>query len=277
MNLLVSRIVKTPDFPGYTVIRELKGGGMTDLFVAHNSDQERVVIRRPNEKYIRDKKILKSFYNSVDILRRVSHPNIVRLIEAGYVDNLPFMVLHYVECETLRNLLVQRSSFISENALSFIRQIAAALFTIHHEGFLHLDLKPENLLVQDNGHIVLIDLDLAIPKSARPTKLKQVPGTPSYMAPETLTKRLVEERTDIYSFGVTCYEIVTFRKPYEGDTADAILKAQLDPKVEPTPMSQYNPDVPAKLEAVILKCLAKAPDNRYPSMSLIVKDLEAIV
>ena len=270
-------IINSRDFAGYSIIRNLAGGGMTRLYVALDPAQNRVVIRHLTGDATRHRRIRKNFFKSAEIMARLNHPNIIKFIKTGYRDKIPFMVLEYVVSRSLRELLLNRDVFLTNNVLSLMRQIATGLFYIHSAGYLHLDIKPENILIRDDGHVVIIDFDLAI-KSKRWTKrIRQIPGTPSYIAPETLTRHTVDERSDIYSFGVTCYEMLTFHKPFEGDKIDEVRAAQIDPATPPTRLKQYNPSVPTALESLVLKCIAKKPEDRYPSMSLVIRDLEALL
>jgi serine/threonine-protein kinase len=155
--------------------------------------------------------------------------------------------------------------------------MAMTLYYIHSRGFLHLDFKPENLLVRDSGQVVLIDFDLAIERKSRPVKIKNPPGTPAYLAPEVQKQHLVDERADIYAFGVTAYEMLCYHKPFEGLTLEEARAAQVNPRIPPRPIHKYKADVPPRLESIVLKCLAKPVEARYPSMSLVMKDLEALI
>ena len=138
---------------------------------------------------------------------------------------------------------------------------------------MHLDFKPENVLVTRNSNVRLIDFDLAQPIPEKPKKMSKNPGTPSYMAPEQLQRKPIDSRVDIYAYGVAAYELVTNHKPFPGETPADILGAQLEP-ASPIPPREHNADIPAALEKVILKCLAIDPDRRYPFMSVLVRDLQ---
>ncbi len=273
----MSGVMTTREFAEYSIVRNLAGGGMTRLFVALAGPRNRVVIRLLTEEFARSHRARRSFFHSAEVMSKLNHPNIARLIKTGYEGHTPFMVLEYIESRTLRDLILYRDALLTQNVLSLMRQIAAALFYIHNSGFLHLDIKPENILVQNDGHVVLIDFDLAIPTKRWFKRIRALPGTPSYIAPEALTRRVVDEKSDIYSFGVTCYEMLTFHKPFEGDKIEAVRSMQIDPAIPPTRLRQHNPAVPAALESMVLKCLAKQPSDRYPSMSLVIRDLEAII
>ena len=269
--------MSTQEFAGYSIVRSIAGGGMTRLYVALDAQRNRVVIRHLTDESSRHRKLRKRFFQSAEILAKFRHPNIVRIIKTGYEGKLPYMVLEFIDSRTLRDLILYRDPLMTDNVVSLLRQMAAGLFHIHNTGFLHLDFKPENLLVQADGHVVIIDFDLAIKTKRWFKKIRQMPGTPSYIAPETLTQRMVDERSDIYSFGVTCYEMLSFHKPFEGDKLEQVRAMQVDPNIPPTRLKQYNPKVPVALEAMVMKCLAKKPEDRYPSMSLVIRDLEALI
>ena len=265
------------DFAGYSVVRRLAEGGMTHLFVALDPSHNRVVIRQLGEVWARQWRHRRGFFHCGEVLAKMNHPNVVRLIKMGRDDQLPYMVLEYIESHTLRDLILHRDPFLTVNVMPLMRQIAAAINYIHASGYLHLDIKPENILVTAEGRVVVIDFDLAVRRKHRPIRIRMLPGTPSYIAPEVILKHTVDERADIYSFGMTCYEMCVFHKPFEGDKIEQVRAAQVDPRVQPTPLRQHNPDIPPARESLILKCLAKQHDDRYPSMRLVSRDLEAIL
>ncbi|MBU0678044.1 MAG: serine/threonine protein kinase [Verrucomicrobia bacterium] len=256
----------TGEFEGYSIVRNIFKGGMTDVYVALDPGRRRVILRILKDEYVRDRRICRAFNESGEILQNLDHPRIVRLLDRGKHDRSPYMILEYHESQTLRDLITQRVSWVKEHALDLIRQLADALYYVHSSGFLHLDVKPENILIREDRNLVLIDFDLATPKRTGPFKVKRLSGTPAYLSPETLALHVVDDRSDIFSFGVTCYETVTCEKPYP-PTLQGI-----DYSGNPAPLQT----VPAGLSSVILKCLAKKPEYRYPSMSLIVKDLVSL-
>lgn len=260
----------------YEVIRPIFLGGMTDLHVAKAPDGQRVVVRRLKATYARDRIARKRFLHAADILKRMHHPNIVRLVESGKDGSIPFMVLEYVESRTLRELLVARDARVRSEILPLLRQMASALYFIHRVGFLYLDFKPENILIRPNGEVVLVDFDLTVKKRRTPVRLPDTPGTPAYVSPEVMTSLRADERADIFSFGVVAYEMATWRKPFERDTLEASLAAQTNLAIAPIPIERHAPDIPRTLREMILKCLAKDTSKRYPAMSLIMKTLESM-
>lgn len=265
------------EFAGYTLTRRLTNGGMTHLYVGVDREQHRVVLRRLKPDYIRDRRIRASFMKGAEILAKLHHPNIVRLHKAGFFHDEPFMAVEYVESKNMRDLIQNKSPLLYENILTMLRQMAAALNHVHLMGFWHLDFKPENLIVRDDGLVVLVDFDLAIERSAKPVKLSPLPGTFPYLPPETLIKSTVDDQTDIFSFGVACYEILSGRKPFEGVTPEDARRNQLDPNTRPMRLGLHNVKVPPAIENLVFKCLAKRPEDRYPSISLVARDLETMV
>lgn len=265
------------EFAGYTLTRRLAHGGMTQLYVAVDRQQHRVVLRRLKPDFIKDRRIRNHFLRGAEILAKLHHPNLVRLHKAGLFNDEPFMALEYVESRNMKDLIQAKSPLLYQNVLTMFRQMAAAIHHVHVMGFWHLDFKPENLIVRDDGLVVLVDFDLAIERSAKPLKLSPLPGTFAYLPPETLTKSIVTDQTDIFSFGVSCYEILRGRKPFEGITPDDARHNQIDPATLPLRLSAQSVRVLPALETLILKCLAKRPEDRYPSISLVVRDLETMI
>ena len=123
---------------------------------------------------------------------------------------------------------------------------------------------------------MLIDFDLAIPRKRFFKKLANVSGTTAYVPPETLVNHTADDRADIYAFGICCYEMLTFHKPYEGEKIEQVRAAQIDPRTPPTPLRQYNANVPVALANLVMKCVAKNPEDRYPDMVLVLRDLNKL-
>jgi len=162
-----------------------------------------------------------------------------------------------------------------ENVAQILIDMAVALEHMHENGFMHLDFKPENVLVTPNGKVRLVDFDLAQPIPARPKKMsRKNPGTPAYMAPEQLLGQPLSNRVDIFSYGASAYELLTNHKPFPGESPAEILKLQLDRSDFVSPRA-LNPDLPANLEKVLLRCLETDPERRYPVMGVMVRELQA--
>ena len=267
----------TRTFAGYSIMRMLGDGGMTRLLLALDEQGQRVVLRYLQEEYARRWRYRRHFMQGAKVLTQLHHPNIVQLIKTGQEGHIPYMVLEYVEACSLRELLLNRDPLLVRQALPMIRQLAAVLAYVHGAGYMHLDLKPENILVQKDGSVYIIDFDLAQKRRWHPFRLWELPGTPAYIAPETLLRHEVDERSDIYGLGVVFYEMLTFHKPYEGTHIDQVRADHVNPAVPPTRPRQHDAHIPVDLETIILKCIAKQPEDRYPSISLVIRDLEALI
>jgi len=153
--------------------------------------------------------------------------------------------------------------------------MGVALEHMHENGFMHLDFKPENVLITRNGKVRLIDFDLAQPIPEQPTKMsKKNPGTPAYMAPEQLLGQPISHRVDIFSYGAAAYELLTNQKPFPGDSPGEILSKQINRSEFINPR-QLNPDMPLPLEKILLRCLETEPERRYPFIGVMVRELQA--
>ena len=182
--------------------------------------------------------------------------------------------MNYVEAENLKILQTRQDPLLAEHLAQILIDAATGLSHVHESGYMHLDFKPENILITRNGAVRLIDFDMAQPIPEKPVKFSKNPGTPGYMAPEQLKREPMDARADIYAFGVAAYELLTNRKPFPGDTPAEILAAQMQPE-GPIAPTEHNPSVPSALETVILKCLERDPDRRYPGGGILVRDLQS--
>jgi serine/threonine-protein kinase len=207
-------------------------------------------------------------------MQQLDHPNIVHYYENGCFHGLWYAVIESVDGPNLKEAILRNDANLRTNQLKMLTSMAAGLAHVHERGFLHLDFKPENILVPKTYDAKLVDFDLAIPRPSKPRKASILSGTPLYLAPEQLARQPVDERADIFSFGVTAYEMLTGKKPIAGNTRDEILKKYVDFNAHLRPPRTLVPDIPHAIERVILKCLEKEPDRRYPAMSLVVRDLQ---
>jgi eukaryotic-like serine/threonine-protein kinase len=179
-----------------------------------------------------------------------------------------------VEGSNLKQLFARSDPILHEHVGNILIDMAVALEHVHDSGFMHLDFKPENVLITRNANVRLVDFDLARPKPDKPVKRSKNPGTPAYMAPEQLLRQPFDHRVDIFAYGVTAYELLTGKKPFAGETPDEILRKQLNRTLEFVTPKGLNPEIPHTLEKAILKCLEQDADKRYPIASVLVLDLQ---
>jgi serine/threonine protein kinase len=253
----------------------INSGGMADIWLVTDSKNKPYALRRMHERYRFNFFAKRRFLRGCDILSSIpDHQNIVSYVEHGKIKGQPYLLMDYLEASNLKQLYATQDPLLVQNVAQILIDMATGLEHMHENGFMHLDFKPENVLVTRNAGVKLVDFDLAQPISDRPLKISKNPGTPSYMAPEQLLGEPITHRVDIFSFGVAAYELLTNQKPFPGDTPAEILSNQLDRAAFSMPR-ELNGDLPASLEKVIVKCLEREPEKRHPFMSVMARELRA--
>lgn len=263
--------------PGFTLQKNITKGGMTDVAVALDEQGHRVVVRTIKPVHAANRQVRRQFEHGASVLNRLDHPNVVRLLEFGEYDKHPYIVVEHHEGANLRERLARKWPGLHEHQLELLLQLASALHHVHTRGFLHMDLKPENLLIRSDARAVLLDFDLALEHHGKEQKIRDLQGTPGYFAPETLNRHVADECAEVYVYGVCMYELLTGHKPFDSNTQEEYARAVADPRRAALPLREYRATIPARLESIILKCLAKEAVNRYPSMALVLRDLQALV
>jgi eukaryotic-like serine/threonine-protein kinase len=247
---------------------------MSDIWLATDSNNKPYALRRLHDRLRFNFAARRRFNRGAEILSTIhDHPGIIGYIEHGKISGALYLLMEYVEASNLKEIYARHDTVLLENVAQILIDMAGALTHVHENGFMHLDFKPENVLVTQNASVRLVDFDLAQPIPEKPKKMSKNPGTPAYMAPEQLQSEPISHRVDIFSFGVTAYELLTNQKPFPGETPGEILKKQLDRSSFLAPR-EYNADIPANLEKVILKCLEIEPERRYPFMGVMTRELQ---
>lgn len=266
--------VPQPGRFGRFYLQELiNSGGMADIWVATDAKGEAFALRRLHDDLRFNFTARRRFNRGCEILSQIhEHDKVIGYYEHGKIEGALYLLMEYVEGSNLKQLLGRSDPTLSENVAQIMIDMAIALEHVHESGFIHLDYKPENILVTRNASVRLVDFDLAQPKPESPKKMSGNPGTPAYMAPEQLQREGIDQRTDIFAFGVTAYEVLTAAKPFPGETPEEILRKELNGElISPR---EHNGDIPAALEKIILKCLRCERAERYPFMSVVVRELE---
>ena len=253
----------------------INSGGMADIWLATDSKPKAYALRLMHERLRFNFLARRRFVRGCEILSKIGdHPGIIGYVEHGKISGQLYLLMEYVEAENLRDLYARHDPVLLENVAQILIDMAAGLEHMHENGFMHLDFKPENVLVTPNGSVRLVDFDLAQPIPEKPKKFsKKNPGTPAYMAPEQLQGQEISNRVDIFSYGVTAYELLTNQKPFPGDTPAEILRKQLDRSSFVAPR-ELNGDMPLALEKVLLRCLEKEPERRYPFMGMMAREVQ---
>ncbi|MBV8527788.1 MAG: serine/threonine protein kinase [Candidatus Dormibacteraeota bacterium] len=261
---------------GYRIVRRLGAGGFSHTYEAIDERTgATVVLKVPNLELIGDPQTFERFRREMQIARRLDHPNIQHA--GGEVDDpsLPYLVLEYIDGETLREFLRGRLPLDPDQAVGYAVQLAHALSYAHAHGVAHRDLKPENVLVTRGGQLKLSDFGIALLSGARRVTwrwLNDGIGTPDYMAPEQIQGKRGDARTDIYALGTMLYEMLAGRVPWSGDNALAVMNQVIN--TSPEPLHLRSPRVSPPLEAVVHKAMRKDPDERYQSADAMLHDLE---
>jgi len=262
-------------FAGKFYLQELlNSGGMSEIWLVTDSRGKPYALRTLKKDLRFNFSARRQFVRGCETLAKLNESEfIVGYVEHGKADGTHYLLMDYIEAANLKELFATQDPLLTENVAQILLDMAAGLLHVHESGFVHLDFKPENILVTRNGSVRLIDFDTAIPIPEKPVKQSKNPGTPGYMAPEQLQREPLDGRVDIFAYGVSAYEILTHQKPFPGETPAEILAAQKSP-ARPVPLREHNPSLPIALEKVVLKCLARDPDRRYPFMSVLVNDLQ---
>ena len=251
----------------YRVLSVLGAGGMGVVYKAHDLELDDVVaLKMLKPGALLDAEQLDRLKSEIKLARRITHPNVLRTFDFGEVNGLPYISMEYVRGLTLRYLLREAKRVPYSAGLRIARQLVAGLAAAHEVGVLHRDIKPENLILEAKGNAKLMDFGIARPvRRAEPghTQPGTFLGTPHYCAPEQLAGEEVDERADIYACGVLMTEMFCGGLPYSGNNTMELYMAQM--QQEPTRPSALWPEIRPELEALILRCLGRAPGDRYPS------------
>ena len=251
----------------YRIVRKLGGGGMGSIYEAHHNFMHRpVVIKIVNAALVQHPEALRRFYQEMEAVGQVDHPNIARALDADKIGELQLLVLELVPGQNLQEFLTKRGRLSVADACRCVRQACVGLQHAHERGLVHRDLKPHNLMLTPDGKIKILDFGLAKIASEQRTatgltREKSMMGTPDYLAPEqALDAATADIRADIYSLGCVLYCLLTGAPPFAGGTeVQVILAHQHD---MPQPLTELRGDVPQELSDLIDRMLAKNPDDR---------------
>ncbi len=248
---------------------------MADIWLATDERGKAYALRRLHARLRYNLHARRRFLRGCEVLAKVQDNNtIIGYFEHGKIDGQLYLLMEYVEGENLKVLYARHDPVLLENVAQILIDMADGLTHVHENGYMHLDFKPENVLVTRNASVRLVDFDIAQPIPEKPKKMSKNPGTPAYMAPEQLQQQPIDHRVDVFAYGVAAYELLTSQKPFPGDSPGEILARQINRSDFVTPR-QHNPDIPPAMEKVILKCIEHEPDKRYPFLSVMTRDLKA--
>jgi len=261
----------------YEVQSVLGAGGMGVVLKAQDRQLDEPVALKmlKAEVFAQDPAALERFKQELKLARRITHRNIVRTYDYAELDNYHAISMEYVKGITLKQLIRQRGMLPVKIGLQVGKQICSALDAAHEKGVVHRDIKPQNILLESTGDVKVMDFGIArVLDMKGMTSTGTIMGTPDYMSPEQAQGLDIDYRTDIYSTGIVLYEIFTGKLPFNADSALTVLNKHIR-EAPPNP-STLNPQIPSELEKIMLKCMAKSPDQRYRSIAEVHTALEEV-
>ncbi|MFL6231945.1 MAG: protein kinase domain-containing protein [Thermoanaerobaculia bacterium] len=262
----------------FEILSVLGAGGMGIVYKARDRELDDLVALKMLKRDLwGDRSQLDRLKSELKLARKITHPNVLRTYDFGDIDGVPYISMEYVRGVTLRYMLDQTRRLPYSAGLRLGKQLCAGLAAAHAVGVLHRDIKPENLILEPTGNAKLMDFGIARPidrVAPGHTQAGFIVGTPQYLAPEILQGREADPRADIYACGIVLYEIFAGGLPFEGPTAMDVMVKHL--REEPAPPSARWREIPPPLEAAILRCLRKDPDQRYRAVAELLRDLEGL-
>ena len=256
----------------YEIISKVGTGGMADVYKARDHKLNRLVaVKVLKPEFRDDKTFIAKFQKEAQAAAGLAHPNIVNVYDVGDDEGVNFIVMELVEGITLKDYIKKKGKLSVKEATSIAIQVSLGLEAAHNRNIVHRDVKPQNIIISTDGKVKLSDFGIARAVTSN-TITSNVMVSVHYSSPEQVRGGYSDKKSDIYSLGITMYEMVTGRVPFDGDTSVAIAIKHL--QEEMVPPSKYTPDLPFSLEQIILKCTQKSVDRRYNNLSEVIEDLK---
>ena len=256
----------------YEVVGKIGSGGMANVYKAKDHKLNRFVAMKVlKQEFREDTTFIKKFKTEAQSAAGLTHPNIVNVFDVGEDDGIHYIVMELVEGITLKDYISKKGKLSVKEATSIAIQVSMGLEAAHSHGIIHRDVKPQNIIISTDGKVKVTDFGIARAASSN-TISSNVMGSVHYSSPEQVRGGYSDEKSDIYSLGITLYEMITGKVPFEGETTVAIAIKHLQDEM--VPPREYTPDIPYSLEQIILKCTQKSVDKRYASMGEVIADLK---
>jgi len=250
----------------YDILAEAGHGSMGNVYKARDRETgETVALKLLKPEIASDQAMMDRFKNELLFARKITHKNICRVHEFNRIGGVAYTSMEFVEGESLRSALNRFGGFPSRKAVDLAQQMCSGLKEAHAQGIVHRDLKPENVMIDELGNIKIMDFGIARSMEMATHLTGSMVGTPAYMAPEQVAGKPVDYRTDVYSLGLILYEMFTGTQAFRADNAVAVALKQM--QENPRPPHEIEPNIPAAMERVILKCLEKEPARRFQTIA----------
>lgn len=258
----------------YEILELIGFGGMAVVFKAYDLLENRhVAVKILKDEYLHNEEFRRRFRNESKAIAMLSHPNIVRVFDVNFSDTVQYIVMEYIDGITLKEYIGQQGAVKWKETIHFTVQILRALQHAHDNGIVHRDIKPQNVMLLQDGTIKVMDFGIArFARENGRTVADKAIGSVHYISPEQARGEQTDERTDIYSVGVIMYELLTGQVPFDGDTPVSIAIKQM--QQEPALPTSINPSIPVGLEEITLRAMQKEPELRYQSASEMLKDID---
>lgn len=250
----------------YQIIRTIGEGGMANVYLAHDTILDRdVAVKILRGDLADDEKFVRRFQREAISASSLSHPNIVEMYDVGEDDGQYYIVMEYVEGKTLKSLVKRRGALTLPEVIDIMLQLTSAVACAHDSYIIHRDIKPQNVLIKEDGTVKITDFGIAMALNSNElTQTNSVMGSVHYLPPEQANGSGATIKSDIYSLGILMFELLTGKLPFKGDNAVEIAIKQMREKIPS--VCEINPDIPQSIENIILKACAKNPKNRYDNV-----------
>ena len=256
----------------YEILESIGAGGMSDVYKAKDRKLNRfVALKVLKKEFSENKDFVSKFRTEAQAAAGLEHQNIVNVYDVGEEDGIYYIVMELVEGITLKRYIEKKQRLSVKESVSIAIQISMGLEAAHNNGIVHRDIKPQNIMISKDGKVKVTDFGIAKATSSN-TITSNVMGSVHYASPEQARGGFSDAKSDIYSLGITLFEMLTGRVPFNGETAVAIAIMQIQNEM-PSPR-KYVPEIPVSVEQIVLKCCQKSPDRRYQKMSELVEDLK---
>jgi serine/threonine-protein kinase len=266
----------------YRIVRKLGSGGMANVYLAEDEDLgRRVAIKILNDRYANDDLFIERFRREAKSAAGLSHPNIVSIYDRGEAEGTYYIAMEVIEGRSLKELILTRGALPVDTAIGYAKQLLEALRFAHRHGIIHRDIKPHNVLVSADQHVKaneprlkVTDFGIARHGASQMTEAGSIMGTAQYLSPEQARGAPVTAASDLYSAGVVLYEMLTGKVPFTGDSAIEIAMKHVNEL--PRPPSNLRSEIPPELDQIVLRALAKEPEDRYQTADEFIEDLERV-